>query len=367
MITCGTQIVSGSTGGGASAPAGTGVVTVSSGAFVDPIPSAATTRATLGLGGAAVLAVGTTAGTVAAGDDSRITGAIAASTLTTRGDIITRGASAPQRLALGTSGKVLTSDGTDPVWVTPGGGTPTWLALYDASALYIGGDAAFGFAQADRLSASAAAASPAFGPGQSIVVVLYPGATPTGSEMIVAHTTAGAARGWYVSLGSNAGARTRVGLFFAGLAAGSETSLAGSEAAAGSPYAIAICVKADKSIRYSVNGGAVQTVAALAGSYTAPTSADTLRIGSPSEFAPTYYPLTSALVAAIRCYSTEISDADLVAACANRALGTIPTVASGTVTHDFSAAAFAGGVRTVVASPAPTWISAGGVAIRPKA
>ena len=34
----------------------------------------------------------------------------------TRGDIITRGASAPQRLALGASGRVLKSDGTDVVW-----------------------------------------------------------------------------------------------------------------------------------------------------------------------------------------------------------------------------------------------------------
>jgi hypothetical protein len=40
-------------------------------------------------------------------------------------------------------------------------------------------------------------------------------------------------------------------------------------------------------------------------------------------------------------------------------------VASGTVTHAFSAVAFVGGVRVVAASPAPTWISAGGVAIRP--
>lgn len=41
---------------------------------------------------------------------------ILASMLTTRGDIITRGASAPQRLALGTSGQYLTSDGTDAKW-----------------------------------------------------------------------------------------------------------------------------------------------------------------------------------------------------------------------------------------------------------
>jgi hypothetical protein len=59
------------------------------------------------------LPVGTTANTVAAGDDSRITGAIPSSLLTTRGDVIRRGASTPQRLALGTAGHVYQSDGTD--------------------------------------------------------------------------------------------------------------------------------------------------------------------------------------------------------------------------------------------------------------
>lgn len=39
--------------------------------------------------------------------------------MTTRGDIIRRGAAAPERLAVGTSGQVLTSDGTDPAWATP--------------------------------------------------------------------------------------------------------------------------------------------------------------------------------------------------------------------------------------------------------
>jgi hypothetical protein len=39
--------------------------------------------------------------------------------LTTRGDIITRGASLPQRLALGTSGQGLVSDGTDAKWGIP--------------------------------------------------------------------------------------------------------------------------------------------------------------------------------------------------------------------------------------------------------
>lgn len=47
--------------------------------------------------------------------------ATSSSPTTTRGDIIRRGASADERLALGTSGYVLSSDGTDVVWVkTPG-------------------------------------------------------------------------------------------------------------------------------------------------------------------------------------------------------------------------------------------------------
>ena len=38
--------------------------------------------------------------------------------LTTRGDLIRRGASAPERVAVGTSGQFLMSDGTDPAWTT---------------------------------------------------------------------------------------------------------------------------------------------------------------------------------------------------------------------------------------------------------
>jgi hypothetical protein len=50
------------------------------------------------LGDSAALDVGTTAGTVAAGDDSRITGAVAASTLTTNGDVLTRASGVPARI-----------------------------------------------------------------------------------------------------------------------------------------------------------------------------------------------------------------------------------------------------------------------------
>lgn len=43
----------------------------------------------------------------------------ATDTLTTRGDLLTRGASGYTRLAIGSTGKVLTSDGVDASWATP--------------------------------------------------------------------------------------------------------------------------------------------------------------------------------------------------------------------------------------------------------
>ena len=343
MITCGTQVVAGSSGGGgggggASAPAGTGVVTVSSGAFVDPVASAATTRAAL---------------------DAQ------QDVFTTRGDLVRAGVGGvAERIPLGAATHVLTSDGTDAAWAAPTGGGGTWLSLYGGTALWMGGDSPFGFAQADRVSASAPAVVPAFGPGQSVVVVLYPGATPTGAELIASHIATSSTRGFYVSIGSNASARRRIGLFLSGLNGSAELSLTGSDFTVGVAYVIAITIKADKSIRYSVSGGTVQTIAALSGAYNTTTSADTLRLGSPTEFSPSFYPLVSALIGAVRWYSTELSDADLVAACAGVATATIPTVATGTVSAEFSAAAFAGNVRVVAASPTPTWICAGNPAVR---
>lgn len=53
------------------------------------------------------------------------TAAILASLLTTRGDTIIRGASAPARLAVGAANEVLSSDGTDPSWAAAGAGAVT--------------------------------------------------------------------------------------------------------------------------------------------------------------------------------------------------------------------------------------------------
>ena len=83
-------------------------------AFKVPTPSTFIT----GLGAAALLAVGTAAGTVAAGDDSRITGAVQSSALTANGDLLTRAAGVPAPLAIGASATLLRSTGSAPAWVT---------------------------------------------------------------------------------------------------------------------------------------------------------------------------------------------------------------------------------------------------------
>lgn len=263
----------------------------------------------------------------------------------------------------GAAGSSSSAARADHVHPAAGGGSTTWLSLYGGTAFYVGGDSATGWAQADRFSASAGAVVPAFGPGQSMVMCLMPLATPTTTEVIASHFTSG--RGWYVSVGTNAGARRRLAVFFTGLNGSADLYLTSSDFTVGSAYVIAIVVKADKSVRYSVNGGTVQTIAALSGTYTAPTSADVLRVGTSTDFGGLYYPPTSELVGQTNWYSTELSDADLVAACAGVATGTIPTVATGTISATFRPAAFAGGVRVAAASPTPTWVAAGNPAIRP--
>ncbi|MER5622513.1 hypothetical protein ABT061_15860 [Streptosporangium sp. NPDC002544] len=93
------------------------------------LPNASTARTNLGLGGAAVLAVGASTGTVAAGDDSRITGAQQRSTLTTKGDLyVATGVGAVARVGVGADDQVLTADSGQAAgvrWADPpaGGGS----------------------------------------------------------------------------------------------------------------------------------------------------------------------------------------------------------------------------------------------------
>jgi len=87
------------------------------------VTSVSGSRNHLGLGGAAVLNVGTTTGTVAAGDDSRIVNALQNTLLTTKGDLIvaTSGGGAT-RLGVGSNTQILTVDSTQATglkWAAP--------------------------------------------------------------------------------------------------------------------------------------------------------------------------------------------------------------------------------------------------------
>lgn len=93
----------------APTPGGIGALAVASN--LSDLNNTTTARTNLGLGGAATLNVGTSAGTVAAGDDSRITAAQQRSTVTTKGDLYAATASATTtRLPAGTNGHVLVAD-----------------------------------------------------------------------------------------------------------------------------------------------------------------------------------------------------------------------------------------------------------------
>ena len=96
------------------------------------LSSASSARDNLGLGDSATKDVGTAAGTVAAGDDSRITGAVQKSLVDNEGDLLIGTADDTiARLGIGSPGDVLTVSGSTAAWTATSGGsfTPPGPAL----------------------------------------------------------------------------------------------------------------------------------------------------------------------------------------------------------------------------------------------
>ena len=134
-----------------------------------------------------------------------------------------------------------------------------------------------------------------------------------------ADTATTTARGWHLRAGDNAGARGQLSLYLVGLAGGSVIALPGADFTGDlGVHAVAIAVLSDGSIRYSWDGGAVQTIAAPSGTYVPPSSGDPMRVGVSCTSIPSY-PSESVQPIAFGAWSSALSDADLAAVSAGAA------------------------------------------------
>ena len=167
------------------------------------LASASSARTNLGLGGAATLAVGTSAGTVAAGDDSRITGAVPKSLVDAAGDLLVGSAGDTlARLPMGTASQVLSvnSGATGLEWAAASGGSTPPDALAGASFVTVS-------------------------PGAAAAAGVIPGVTQVGGSD--AAFTAVANRTYYFPIFVGASLKVdRINTSVATLAAGSNTSVA---------------------------------------------------------------------------------------------------------------------------------------------
>jgi hypothetical protein len=137
------------------------------------------------------VAFGTSSSTVCVGNDSRVTGAVQSSTLTTRGDLFVRNASAVTRLALGSSGQVLYSDGTDAGWHTLTAGDVGAIA---ASTLTTQGD----------ILVRGASAPSRLGIGAGNTVLVSTGTDPAWSTVAGVLAAMGSTRGMTLRYGAAA-------------------------------------------------------------------------------------------------------------------------------------------------------------------
>jgi len=349
-------------GGGASAPSGSGVVTASGGAFVSPVASAATTRSTLGLGslatastvtasqisdsttagravltaadasaqrtslglgGAAVLAVGTTAGTVAAGDDSRFlavgtgAGTVAAGNdarFITTGLDLARGAAA-------TAGATYLATDTG---VTYGDTGSAWVQ--DLSAGLSGWSGATGKLTSTVPTGGTASNPTLLAGGCTWILRWYQGTVAGGTQRIFVTYTNGT-RGWQIAMSNPTANRIGIILFGINSSAAIENS---ASITVGWHCAAFSITSGGNTIIHSVDG-AVATTSTPTGTYLPPVTADTFSLGAGRT---SDVPLQSDCeLYEMRAISTALSAAQVAAITATPSVAKLPTLAG--VTTDF--------------------------------
>lgn len=223
----------------------------------------------------------------------------------------------------------------------------SWKTITGATGFVFGTGQAVAFASGSYLDvAGTPTAAPEFGPGQSLVVLIYPLSTPAGSEHLMAHINIATTRGWVLASGYEAD-RSSISLFLVGIT-GADTSstinlpVATWAGALNTPHVIAIAIAADKTVRYSWDGGTVQVVAPAAGTYVPTNSGDPFTIGC---FVDGAVVNNSAQIGQVRTYSTILSDANLVNVAASRTSYELADPTAGTLTLDLKPEKFLGGFK----------------------
>ena len=312
----------GAVGGGGGAPSGTGVVTVTGGVY--DVPSSTDDVVVLGLSGL----VGGVLGEAIVGDG-------AGSVQQTSADVSALLASADAAAARSALG--LASVPTAPVALGTAYNAGT------ADAIYV-----------DAVPSPA----DAFGPGRSLVYLFRSLGTLGAANVLAMHadTTTTVARGWHLRAGDNASARGELSLILAGLPAVlAIVPLPGADfTGADGVHCLACAITAPGVVRYSWDGGAVATVAAIPGTYVPAQAGDPWRIGSSAHVVASYAATTVQPIA-LRTYSTVLSDADLVAVAADRASYLLADPAAGTLSNDLAALQFRGAATAIDRASSQRW------------
>jgi hypothetical protein len=197
-----------------------------------------------------------------------------------------------------------------------------------------------------------------FGPGRSLVYLFRSLGTLGSANIMATHADAPVTsdRGWQLRAGDNASARGEISLLLAGLpAVVTVVPLPGANfTGADGVHCLAVTVLLTGEIRYSWDGGAIATVAAIPGTYVPALAGDPWRIGS-SSAGLGFVAATTVQPIALRTFSTVLSDADLVAVCALRAAYLLAAPSAGTLTTDLSASQFRGAATAIDRASSQRW------------